>query len=741
MQKVKICHLVEDLGIGGLEKTVVNICLHINKELYDARIWCLADGGELARQFLTDGGKLEILNISSYHNLLNVFRLSKKLQYNKFHILHTHGYFAGTIGRLAGILAHTPVVINHVHTSYINLNGRNRTIEKFLSQFSANTICCSNSVKRFMAEYIGVDPQKLVTIYNGANRVDSIDVSTRSPRTDGQQTSIAVIASLVENKGHRFLFKAFASLCSEFENIELLVAGKGKLRPWLENYAAELKIKKHIKFLGLCDDIFHTLRSSDICVLPSIEREGLGLALIEAMACGKPVIGTRTGGIPEVIKDGVNGYLVEPQNVGQLERKLARLICDKSLRRDMGIAGRLRFEKLFTVDKMASSIDDLYQGLLQARMCRPLNVLYLHNKSEIFGGGEQSLLNLWKHIDKDRFRAFLVVPAAGSLSRRAASLGLKVAHIKVPKLHPRNVIRVAGALKRLLCYCKNNNIDIIHSYTPRNNFLAALIGKTLNIRVIWHERNLLFDEKHDLTKMFHFLPDYVLCNSKAVAARFRNGTRGNSRVRIILNGVDLNLFKPGPASDNLRCRFKPNGEKIVGLISGLSRRKMPEHFIEAGTHILRICPSAILMVIGGEISRADKGRAERLRALSSQLGIENRIVFTGFVENMAEIIRVIDVGVAVTEKEACSRAILEMMASGIPVVAYETGGNPELIENGKSGRLLPFGDTYGLAKAVGGLLEDDTVRNAMGRQARQRAEMNFDIERNARLIQTLYEGR
>jgi glycosyltransferase involved in cell wall biosynthesis len=632
-------------------------------------------------------------------------------------------------------------VITHVHTPYHNLNRRNRFIEKLLSHYTAAIICCSNAVKTFMSEHIGVDSHKLVTIYNGTDVGYTDGDSPVGPYPAKQLTSIAVIASLVENKGHRYLFEAVAALREGFKNIELLVAGEGPLRPWLEDTARKLKIDDCIKFLGLCEDIRPILRSSDICVLPSIEREGLGLALIEAMAFAKPVVAANIGGIPEVIEDGVNGYLVPPKDAGQLRERMARLIQDAALRVRMGNSGRSRYEEKFRADAMGRKVLDLYDRLLRGIDQTPLNVLYLHNKSEVRGGGEQSLINLWKHLDRNRFRPFLIVPGEGSLSRKARSMGLEVATVRVPKIRSRNIVAAASALKRLIKYCKDLNIDVIHSYTPRNNLLAALIGRFLHIRVVWHERNLIFGDEFDVSKWLSFLPHHIICNSNAIADRFTNHRRCGAKIDVILNGADLYDFKPGPAPDDLFRRFKPNGGKIVGLISGLSRRKMPEYFIKAGAEIVQAHPGVTLLVVGGETAEEDHGRRDGLQQFSRRLGIEKNIVFTGFVENVADMIRLFDVGVAVTEKEACSRAIIEMMASGIPVVAYKTGGNTELVEDRRTGILVGFGDIHGLADAVIGLLENETARKVLGVNARARAEKVFDIKRNVRMTEAVYNDR
>ncbi len=150
---------------------------------------------------------------------------------------------------------------------------------------------------------------------------------------------------------------------------------------------------------------------------------------------------------------------------------------------------------------------------------------------------------------------------------------------------------------------------------------------------------------------------------------------------------------------------------------------MPEYFLDAAGHILKTQPNVLFLIVGGEFSEEDKGRQKELENKVKESCINEQVFFTGFVPNVVDYIRLFDIGTAVTEKEACSRAILEIMACGKPIVGFNTGGNPELIEDGVSGKLVEFGNIPALAEAIIGLLNDDAQRKAMGARARLRAEL------------------
>ncbi len=147
-------------------------------------------------------------------------------------------------------------------------------------------------------------------------------------------------------------------------------------------------------------------------------------------------------------------------------------------------------------------------------------ILYLHNKTRI-SGGEQSLLNLFDNLDRTRFVPHLIVPSDGPFAGEAKKRAVFVSYLPVPKLTLNNVTAVFRALTQIYSFCKHFKISIIHSYAPRNNILSAITGKILGIPVIWHERNIPVNGEKDISRRYSFLPKSIICNSNAVAERFR----------------------------------------------------------------------------------------------------------------------------------------------------------------------------------------------------------------------------
>jgi glycosyltransferase involved in cell wall biosynthesis len=363
----KVLHVVEDLRIGGLEKVLASIVLNLDRRKFIPQVWCLAQGGEIADDLIRAGVKLNILRMTSYYNPLKIIKVSNYLRLSKIDIIHTHGYFASTFGRLAAILARNPVIITHIHTTYFGFKKRNILIERFLSYFTDKIVCVSRSTREFTEKIERIDKNKTCLIYNGSKTENGDIVKTLIDRASFALTAddlvIISVGSLVAHKGHQSLLNAIKILSKKHKNLRLMIVGDGPLRSKLEAYAKNLQISSRIVFTGLRKDIFSLLKLSDLFVLPSIEREGLGLALIEAMASGLPLIGTNLGGIPEVIENNVNGILIPPGNSKSLAKAIERLITNQNLRDEMGKQGKRIYKEKFSDKTMIDKIESLYDEL------------------------------------------------------------------------------------------------------------------------------------------------------------------------------------------------------------------------------------------------------------------------------------------------------------------------------------------------------------------------------------------
>ncbi len=368
IKRTRVLQLVEDLKIGGLERVIANIAEGLNKEKYKVSIWCLAYGGEIANELIDKEVDVKVLGIYSYYNLVNILRLAILFKIHQPYILHTHGYFASTMGRIAGKIAGVPIIITHVHSTYWGYNKRNLFIERILALFTYKIICVSNAVKNFVLNYEKISRDKVIVIYNGIGFSQfSIGQGNPAPTIpiSADKKIVGTVASLTPHKGHKYLIESAKEVLDNFPNVYFLVVGDGPLRKSLEEQVTLLNISSNITFTGIRNDIFNLLSTFDIFVLPSLEREGLPISTIEAMASGLPIVATNIGGIPEVVQDGMNGFLVPPRDSHALATRIIELLKDKEKVEKMGAVGRGIFKQKFTSQTMVQEIERLYEEAIQ----------------------------------------------------------------------------------------------------------------------------------------------------------------------------------------------------------------------------------------------------------------------------------------------------------------------------------------------------------------------------------------
>ncbi len=369
MAKSRILQLVEDLKVGGAERVIAEMAKGLDREKFAVCVWCLARGGEIADELEESGIQTKILDIQNYHNPIQAIKFVRLLRKEGPDIIHCHGYFASVIGRIAAKLSGVPALISHVHSTYWNYRKRHILMERILSFLTHKIVCCSEAVKKFVTECEGIKPSKVMVIYNGVDeekfflRKNSSSLKTQLG-IHPEDSVVGTISSLAPHKGQADLIRAAPAVFESFPHVRILIVGDGMLREKLENLTRDLKIQDRVIFAGTRTDAAQLLSLMDVFVLPSSSREGLGLAIIEAMACEKPVVATAVGGIPEVVLNGETGFLVPPRNPDALARAIGELLHNPQKAKEMGRRGRMRFEEKFTRKKMISEIEALYQSLI-----------------------------------------------------------------------------------------------------------------------------------------------------------------------------------------------------------------------------------------------------------------------------------------------------------------------------------------------------------------------------------------
>lgn len=359
---LKILHLVISFETGGLERFVIDL-IAANNNKFDQSVVCLEHPGELAVQC-----KVEVasLNMPIGLHLSVAWDLARIVREKKIDIIHTHNEKAQLYGGLAGLLSKVPVV--HTKHGKNNLDWRSVTRNNIAARLCRKIVAVSRDAALECVRDEKIPADKVLTILNG------VDTERYFPGTNKQELKknlgfgketlvIGIVARLAQVKDHATLLKACKILFESNHSLKLLVVGDGQLRGNLEQLAQSLGIIKQVDFTGMREDIPNLMRAMDVFVLSSVS-EGISLTLLEAMACCLPVVATEVGGNPEVVVDGVTGFLVPSQQPEVLASKLSTLIIDPELRKKMGAAGQQRVLDCFSLSTTAEKYRDMYSNLV-----------------------------------------------------------------------------------------------------------------------------------------------------------------------------------------------------------------------------------------------------------------------------------------------------------------------------------------------------------------------------------------
>lgn len=373
-------------------------------------------------------------------------------------------------------------------------------------------------------------------------------------------------------------------------------------------------------------------------------------------------------------------------------------------------------------------------------------ILYIDEVS-IIGGGTNSLSLILKNLDRSRYEPFLLNPE-GPVNERARQMDVKV--IPYDFKHRYLSIRIRGkriidplALTyrmidgfRLSRIVKRYKIDLIHCNNVSGYAASSVISFLTKIPVIWHVRTYWPDKLFSL-----WLPDKVIFVSDDL--RKASGRNSNSdRMMVIHNGLNLDFCKSGNGKVPFRTELGLNDYILVGNVGRVVPWKGLHVLIESMQPIFKEIEKSRLLIVGEEFVNERNRRTsymEELKNLAKRLGIADKVIFTGFRADISNVLSAIDIFVSSSVNDPNPRAVLEAMYMGCSIIGTRSGGVPEMIEDGKSGVLVPTDDPESMTKAIKRLIEDSALRTGMGRAAKKRVEEHFTIDVTQRKIENVYE--
>lgn len=377
---VKVLHLVTRLDLGGAQQNTLHTVRHLNRAFFEPLLLC-GRGGMLDGEVSADPSFRAIFvdslqrDISPIHDLLALLELTRIFLAEKPAILHTHSSKAGILGRLAAALAGVPVVVHTYHgfgfhdRQPASVKNLYVFLEKLCARFTDALVFVSRANIEYAAAHGIVRPEDAVLIRSGVAltglpaTVDAAKLKM-SAGIGMHKPLVLSVGNLKPQKNAGDFVAAAAKVLDGLPEARFVFLGDGPQRRALEARVFALGLEGRILFLGWRRDTAQWLASADVFAMTSL-WEGLPRALVEAMRSGLPPVCYATDGVTDLIKDGENGFLVEPGDHAALAERVTALLQDEPLRKRLGAAAAASIGPEFDIDGMVRAQEALYARLLR----------------------------------------------------------------------------------------------------------------------------------------------------------------------------------------------------------------------------------------------------------------------------------------------------------------------------------------------------------------------------------------
>ncbi len=379
MNPLKLLHVVGDSCFGGAGRIILRLGQVAKAEGWQVDV--LTTDPVFQRAVRQNGLGLVNLDvvrreIHPLWDLAGLVRLSNFLRRGHYGIVHTHTSKGGFVGRLAAWLAGVPVIVHTAHGfAFHERSTRSArlfysTLERIASHW-CNRIVSVSEFHRHWALELGIcGSSKILAIPNGIAALANPEVPGAELRRQlgvrDRDLLILSMARLAPDKGLEYLIEAAAILLRTERRFQIVIAGEGPVRARLEELTRHLGVADWVTFLGFREDVSDLLAASDLIVLPSL-REGLSIALLEAMAAGKPIIATNIGSHRELASQAEIAHLVSPADAPALCGAILQIASDADLMARLGTNARTLFEGRYTEERMLSAYKQMYFDLLREK--------------------------------------------------------------------------------------------------------------------------------------------------------------------------------------------------------------------------------------------------------------------------------------------------------------------------------------------------------------------------------------
>lgn len=371
-------------------------------------------------------------------------------------------------------------------------------------------------------------------------------------------------------------------------------------------------------------------------------------------------------------------------------------------------------------------------------MSEPVGVLYVIDELQQLGGAERNLVRTLRHLPRDRYRPFVLTFRLNPEVKDFSTLPCPVEVYPVYNLYGLDALRYAP---RLLRWIRRERIRIVHTFFETADLWAGSLAKLGSDAVLISGRRDLGIRRNwrlnILYRMLGAMFDQVQVVSDQVGAYVIEADRvAPDKVVTVPNGVELDLIPKRGSGAELCSRLNlPAGRPVIATVSNIRKVKGIDVLVRTAAQVCRKHPEALFVVAGRVLDAAYQAELE---LLAKELGVRENVRFVGQLEDPLQLLAQSDIFLLPSRSEGMSNALLEAMASGLPVVATSVGGNCQLIQDGQTGFLTPPEDAGAAAARIVDLLENPSLAQALGRAARALIEREYSVNAVIELLVRKY---
>lgn len=372
--QIRVLHCLETVGPGGVEQRRLLLAKQLDTKEFTQAVICTQAIGGLPEQFERLQCPLHEIGVFRYIGDQERYRRAFRIvEEYRPHIIHGAVFEGVAVAAIVGRLGRVPIIIGEETSDPVNRRWRGHLLYRSLASLTHRMVAVSPAVEDYLVRRIRLPVRKVHLINNGVANPAPVDracmTDLRSRLGIGPDDLVIGSVGRLYDDHKRFsdVIRAMVHVLQSYPTAKLLIVGGGKDEDILRGLAAELGLTDRVMFTGYQPDPRVYYAVMHVFALASA-HEAFGLVLVEAMFMGLPVVATRVGGIPWVVKEGETGFLVEPRAPQDLANRLVQLCADEGLRHTMGEKGRRRAKSEFSAERYVRDVAALYRSLAEERL-------------------------------------------------------------------------------------------------------------------------------------------------------------------------------------------------------------------------------------------------------------------------------------------------------------------------------------------------------------------------------------